>query len=684
MSIDITEKSLSKQNRYRPEIDGLRAFAVIAVIINHFNKDILPGGYLGVDIFFVISGFVITSSLYQRPSKNFRDFISRFYVRRIQRLVPALSIFVLITSITICLFNPEPFISLRTGMTSLFGLSNLYLLKQSTDYFAPSTELNAFTHTWSLGVEEQFYIIFPFLIWFSGFGRQKKNGARNLFLIVGALTTISLISFLYLYQTNQPAGYFLMPSRFWEIATGCLIFIIFKKRPSIEKSLKNIPPLLVITFIIGIFYLPMSWGRISTIAIVALSSVLIASFKKGTAAYILFTNPKIIYIGQISYSLYLWHWSILSISRWTIGIHWWSLPFQVALIFCLAITSYRYIETPFRRSNWFKKRWQTIAVSGGVLISLSGGLISFINSNNSLYLGEENGEKQIPYAGNSITRENCVNNPDFRSATKTCWINKENESKSLRRIFFVGDSQNESLSQAAEFLSENIVDPIFIHSSGATLFPVVGQYWKKNGRQGVGIAGRTKNDAIQRIAEDFLLSNIRSGDIIVITLRLPFYFGQNSFHNKEEDFTYKNNNGDKVSRKDFFEQWKEEIFVLASFLEAKNAKIIISSPTPEWYNNFNIHHCRPSQWFNVLAKKNCKIEKILFEREYKSIISFLEKLDQQNKNVYTLDSLSSLCSNDICEYTQNNKELYIDRYHLSNYASRNIIGPILFDLINKM
>ena len=147
MSIDIEENKSSIKSRYRREIDGLRAFAVVAVIINHFNKEILPNGYLGVDIFFVISGFVITSSLYQRPSKNFKDFISGFYERRIKRLVPALSIFVLIMSIAICLFNPAPDTTLKTGLTSLFGISNLYLLRNSTDYFAESKELNVFTHT---------------------------------------------------------------------------------------------------------------------------------------------------------------------------------------------------------------------------------------------------------------------------------------------------------------------------------------------------------------------------------------------------------------------------------------------------------------------------------------------------------------------------------------------------------
>jgi peptidoglycan/LPS O-acetylase OafA/YrhL len=143
----------AKSYSYRPEIDGIRAFAVTAVIINHFSKELLPSGYLGVDIFFVISGFVITSSLAGRPSENFRDFLVGFYTRRIKRLVPALVLFVLITSILICLFNPYPDASLKTGITSLFGLSNLYLLRQSTDYFSLSTELDAFTHTWSLGVK---------------------------------------------------------------------------------------------------------------------------------------------------------------------------------------------------------------------------------------------------------------------------------------------------------------------------------------------------------------------------------------------------------------------------------------------------------------------------------------------------------------------------------------------------
>ena len=378
------------ESKYRPEIDGLRAFAVVAVIINHFNKDLLPSGYLGVDIFFVISGYVIASSLAGRESQNFLDFLTGFYKRRIKRLVPALVVFVLITSCLISFFNPDPNLALRTGATSLFGLSNIYLLRQSTDYFAQSTELNPFAHTWSLGVEEQFYLLFPFLIWFSGFGQQKAKGARNLFLWVGALTIASLIGFICLYRVNQPAAYFLMPPRFWEMAAGCLIFIGFQKRARIERALEQVPPLLAVAAVVGVMLLPVSAAVPATVAVVVLSAILIACLKQGTAAYKFFTLEKVVFVGLISYSLYLWHWTVLSISRWTIGIHWWSVPIQVGLMMLMATGSYQWIETPLRRKSWFERRRQTLFAGLATLVATSATLLAISKlPKNYLYSGRD-------------------------------------------------------------------------------------------------------------------------------------------------------------------------------------------------------------------------------------------------------------------------------------------------------
>lgn len=646
----------SNTSRYRPEIDGLRAFAVVAVIINHFNKNILPGGYLGVDIFFVISGYVITSSLFGRPSKDFKDFISGFYERRIKRLVPALSVFVLISSIAICLFNPDPGVSLRTGMTSIFGLSNLYLLKQSTDYFAPSTELNVFTHTWSLGVEEQFYILFPFLIWFSGFGRQTKNGARNLFLIVGALTIASLIGFLYLYPTNQPAAYFLMPSRFWEMAAGCLIFIGFQKRASIEQFLERVPPLLVLTLIVGVMYMPMSMAATSTIAVVALSSILIASLKKQTAAFKIFTHPRVVYIGLISYSLYLWHWGVLSISRWTIGINWWSVPFQVALMLCLAVASYRWIETPLRKGNWFGKRWKTLAIGGGVLVTISASLFTLNKHIKShFYLGKNNCEPfqyetctdhDEPHAATTafigktqIQRKNCVG-VTTENKIKNCTIPPLREDSFT--LFVIGSSYTHHFSPAFETLRNEFNLGISMQPIGGCDFdPLL----------------KTRNPA----------RTCRDGNFIRMN-----YFIQNA---KKGDLLF-------TGPKNFN---KESALALSELGRNLKINIIYFTPIPRWERlEPGVHAaCIESpQWFHKWNRSKCsqysEIDRKEYESKSRSAIDYLRYIEEQNRYFHVYPVHKVLCNELKCPSHINNIRLYRDNVgHLSVHAAKEVISKDL-------
>ncbi|MFM7641216.1 MAG: acyltransferase family protein [Cyanobium sp.] len=201
---------------YRNEIDGLRALAVIAVIINHFNPSLLPSGYLGVDIFFVISGYVITESLIKRSHKSFAGFMQGFYARRFKRILPALITCVLITSLALSLFDPSPGVTLRTGLASIVGASNLYLYSLSISYFAPLNELNGFTHTWSLGVEEQFYLLYPFLFWIlTAQDLHGKRKIKTLGIAITAISLASLILFFRSYETNPSAAYFLTPFRFW-------------------------------------------------------------------------------------------------------------------------------------------------------------------------------------------------------------------------------------------------------------------------------------------------------------------------------------------------------------------------------------------------------------------------------------------------------------------------------------
>lgn len=241
---------------YRTDLDGLRGVAIIAVMANHIDHTYLPNGHLGVDIFFVISGYVITQALLARHTDTLGQFLRNFYERRIRRLFPALFACVLITSICVLLVTPSgpnATTYTRTGLTALVGLSNLYLLRQATDYFSYAATLNPFTHTWSLGVEEQFYIFFPFLMWAAGLPRATRGATTRFALTLTILATISLFAYLVLSRENPSYTFYLMPLRFWEIAAGALAYLIVSKKAAatdLRLSTSNIFSLLA-AFLLG-------------------------------------------------------------------------------------------------------------------------------------------------------------------------------------------------------------------------------------------------------------------------------------------------------------------------------------------------------------------------------------------------------------------------------------------------
>lgn len=639
---------------------------MIAVIINHFNKDLLPSGYLGVDIFFVISGYVITSSLSGRQSKNFLDFLTGFYERRIKRLVPALVVFVLVTSVLICLFNPDPGVALGFGWKSLFGISNINLYRSSTDYFAQSTELNPFTHTWSLGVEEQFYLLFPFLVWFSGFGQQKAKGARNLFFWVGALTIASLIGFIYLYQVNQPAAYFLMPPRFWEMAAGCLLFIGFQKRARIEQVLEQVPPLLVVAAMVGVMFLPVSAAVPTTIGVVALSAVLIASLKKGTVAYKFFTLEKVVYVGLISYSLYLWHWTVLSISRWTIGIHWWSVPIQVGLMLLMAIGSYRWIETPYRKWEWSPLRWKTIGI--GLIPPASAAilLIGYLKIEPfSLFLGSK--PRLIATGVSSLTTPHTLKNKDGQWTWKgvTCVLSDNSQvGKHIRmedctigdfgqadkRILILGNSFSAAFTHAFDKLVEKRNYAVTITSSwGASPIKEIPNKgtWDK------------ANDFYWNSTVPVLVKQLRAGDTVFLVNDMSGFspIKQTSGNTKQLQLL-----GSGLIR--FSNELKSKGIALAVLNGnpfAREANCNAQSATRQWYSPFGDEKCKIPDRETTLERR----------RELDEV---LKRISISNQ-IKIVDLLGIFCPLEKCTYhSKNGLMLYRDEWSHPSVEAAKLSG----------
>jgi peptidoglycan/LPS O-acetylase OafA/YrhL len=640
-----------KQYSYRPEIDGIRAFAVTAVIINHFNKDILPSGYLGVDIFFVISGFVITSSLSGRPHKDFGDFLMGFYTRRIKRLVPALAIFAIVNSFLICLFNPSPELSLKTGIRSLFGLSNLYLLGQSTDYFAPSTELNVFTHTWSLGVEEQFYFLFPFLFWFTGSGSLAIKGLRNLFWVMGALSVASLIAFVYYYKTSQPAAYFLMPTRLWELGTGCLLFLSLKHFNSFFRTLEKIPPLIVTSAVVAVLFMPLQFSVEATVAVVVLTAILITCLRSETTVYKLFTHPQVVYVGLISYSLYLWHWGVLSLSRWTIGIHWWSIPFQIALMLLLSIASYRYIETPLRRSDWPVHRWQSIgygisALFCSTLILLllnsvsSSLLLKGINDIPSppIFLPLEN--SGLPYNTCAVdgqqrplttrTFEQCTTPPKFRGG---------------QMIWALGDSHIGHLQGLFKSVRDKVGLGVHLIETPAIAFPTIkGYYWLKE----------------RQIIYEEIKKRLRPGDIVVLS-RLFMERGKD--HKPMGDLPV----------------WSKEVLALSDYLFSRGVNLVIVGPPPIFQIE-SIELCRSTLWNDLRLRPECSNKRSQLLRQTNQVYSLLESTASSTNNIYIFNQFNLLCppsGEDKCSVVKNGILAYRDKDHLNSYGSASLSASFI-------
>lgn len=331
--------------KYFREIDSLRAIAVIAVIINHIDKSWLTGGFLGVDIFFVISGFVVTASLQGKKKQSFSKFIKMFYRKRLKRLYPGLIGCIFLTSLFVFIFLPTNNFYIKTGFNALFGLSNLFLARSSFDYFSVSSEANPFTHTWSLGVEEQFYLFFPLLFYcFS-----KKNFLRFLTLI--SLVTLSLFAFYE--QTNPIYAFYMMPLRFWQFGIGALVFLSSK-----TKALNQLPKdfiLLPITFMVLLLNFSGEFNAYATVLITLVTALTLVLIKEGSQERKYLVLKPVLYIGLASYSLYLYHWPVLVFFKQTMSLDGVKGLICFTLIALFSLFSYHYLEKYFRQRIWQKK-----------------------------------------------------------------------------------------------------------------------------------------------------------------------------------------------------------------------------------------------------------------------------------------------------------------------------------------
>ncbi len=372
----------ASRSEYRPDIDGLRAIAVSAVVVCHFAIG-LPGGYTGVDIFFVLSGFLITRILFRDLDGETFSFL-KFSERRIRRIAPALLV-MLGTSLAIAflVLDPERFTDFgrSLGFASL-GISNVFFWR-STNYFADHSEDWTLLHTWSLGVEEQFYLVFPivlFCVFRFGFRRYASG-----LLIAAAIVSFGLST--YGAYFHKPSTYYLIPTRAWELLAGSLTFLACDKikisLSPVKASVAAVPCLFLIGAPLWILDGDSSFPGLNALPTILGTCGLIYFGNASSQNLItrLLSNSPSLFVGKISYSLYLWHWPVLSFGTLAIGRspNFIESTWLIALSLAMAIVSFYVVETPFRHSSASQasKRLTLLLGLGLILFSAVGLTIGF-------------------------------------------------------------------------------------------------------------------------------------------------------------------------------------------------------------------------------------------------------------------------------------------------------------------
>lgn len=428
--------------KYRQEIDGLRSIAVASVLMFHFFPAFMPLGYLGVDLFFVISGFLISAYILEQAQNGTLRFRT-FYWRRIKRILPV-TLFVLLTcSIFAVLFlTPPDLVRYAHSLFSTLTFSANFFFWSTGGYFGAANDLKPLLHMWSLGVEEQFYLVFPLV-----FSLILAVFRRN-YLVMTITILIVTVSFslnIYLLQIGGSApAFFLLPTRVWQFGIGVIAALVHLNQRA------NYWPIMTPILLLFLAYdlnFRVGWVPQATISTLALGVFLAGSHAPSTVSMNVLTSSVVRRIGLISFSLYLWHWPIISFLKYYyIGkVPNFSLLTGLVATFIFASTSYALIEQPFRHKIG-GRFVSTFVISSMVILSVFG--LVAVQSNG---LRAWSSRLVNTIASATQTNYHCPKAAFFRYGnSRACYINKSTTTD--YSIALVGNSYAQMYAPALDVL----------------------------------------------------------------------------------------------------------------------------------------------------------------------------------------------------------------------------------------
>ena len=661
---------------YRPEIDGLRAIAVLAVVLYHAQIDILgnqtfKGGFIGVDIFFVISGYLITSIILKELNATGSFSFKYFYERRVRRILPVLLI-VMLASLPFAwvYLLPSNFVNFSKSILYSLGFSsNFFFWNSGQEYGALNGLLKPFLHTWSLSIEEQFYILFP-LILLIIYKFLKKYLIQV--IILGFVISLCVADWG---SRNYPSfNFYILPSRGWELLAGSIMayFEINLGHRSKNKKLNLILPtigLLLICHSIIYFNDKMFNPSFYTLSPILGVCLIIWFSNKDELITKILSSKFFVGIGLISYSLYLWHYPIFAFDRVS-EFSQESLSKKLIigfLLFFLSILSYYFIEQPARKRKYkFKNIFIIIFITISFLI--------FFNSKVILNDGFQNKLPKIISQSTPKYWKKLKN-----SSGEKCFQNKDGckfNVLSDKKIFIIGDSQMATLTyNLKKKLTEKNYQFISYNYGGCFYFPDFNLV-------------KVKTQKKSKICNNEYFSNLKEifsqedNSIIIIGGRLPLYLSNSFFNNQEggiEDNEWGYEYKSTLSEITLQNSFKKAVLELSN-----NNKVILIYPIPEVGWDIN------QKLYNRLPKKSASKERYLKPKNYittsydvykdRTKLSFELLNTIQDENIYRVYPHKLFCNTTIKDrcLTHDNKNIfYADYSHPSSKGAEMINNEII-------
>lgn len=635
----------SKNISYRPDIDGLRAIAIMLVLLYHFGLGV-TGGFVGVDIFFVISGFLITEVIRNAVLKGTFSFVS-FYDRRVRRLYPALVTVVLLSiGAAYLLMDPASYVVMANSVKStLLSSSNVYFWKNQ-GYFDPAADTQVFLHTWSLSTEWQFYVVWPALIWA---GMKAPKGV--LIVALGALTIASLVASTMALSQNASAAYYLMPYRLFELSMGGLLALCFNYRSARTPNTLLFIGGLILIFA-SAFMLNSSAPFPGLLALIpCIGTALCIYSGHATPMSRLLKIKPVIYLGLISYSVYLVHWPLLVFYKYYI-----SRPLElpeklVLLALSIAVGSalYHTVERMFMGRTTLSKPFAFGVIAVSVLLTSLGarhiakhdGLSTRINESQFSFIKPASKYHEFNYGGAGYKYEATLGNP----VGKTIAV-------------IAGDSyalQYASGIDAALEGKNETIQGVFRHGCviSSEYTRIVGGSPLKRCRDGYNRA----------------LALLQGNDTPLIWVQR--WQGYQGVVADSKDRKVKNSGTDyPIFLEDMLKRMRVDIgdrpLILVGSQPAppgtQSAAACLLRP------NYLPKHCRRFLSFNLQQSSANTVNRTV------------KKFAENNPNTFYVDATHSFCTNDICKTATDDKILYSDNSHLSIDGSVMAVQQLLGEI----